>query len=174
MQKENSKTTEKTRRSSLSRLRERSVLIDTVIILFTVIAGYHAFIYYVDYRITEKLRDPLFIRELSSRVRPSLVFDESGRILSDSGAFQFIKEIRVDRMVGKTTGFSIEITPSSFLAVEPIIEPLDGRYYMQAQRAPGVTWLFQLGAIISIVSEESATGPKVQRFRLELIPPFGK
>jgi len=174
MQTDNSKTTNKKRRSWFSGLRERSVLIDAVAILFLVIGVYHGFNFYVDYRISEKLRDPLFIRELSSRVRPALVFDESGRILSDSGAFQFIKEIRVDRIVGKKTGFSIKITPASFLAVEPIIEPLDGRYYVHAQRGPGVTWLFQLDAIISIVTQESATGPRVQRFRLELITPFAK
>jgi hypothetical protein len=102
------------------------------------------------------------------KVRPSLVFDVKGSIIADMGAASYIKNISISE--GPKDSFIIVVSPVNFLAVEPVLEPLDGRYNIQGQRGKKFDWIFNLSGISAILREDSALPPREkQRFRLEII-----
>ena len=45
--------------------------------------------------IEDKINDPEFIGRVAQEVRPAIVFDHNGSVLSDSGGMRYIKEINV-------------------------------------------------------------------------------
>jgi hypothetical protein len=104
-------------------LKRVYVIIGAVVFLF---AAYHGFNAYLDSRIESRITDPAFMRELARNVRPSVLFDERGSILADLGAMRFIDSIEVSK--GTDEVWTITISLSEFLEVEPILEGVDSQF----------------------------------------------
>ncbi|MGD0815590.1 MAG: hypothetical protein ABSA83_18510 [Verrucomicrobiota bacterium] len=51
----------------------------------------------VDQAVTSKLSDDKVLRQIAAQIKPSLIFDGKESIVSDMGASQFVKDIRVTK-----------------------------------------------------------------------------
>lgn len=127
---------------------------------------YHGVNLYVDSRIQDKLSNPTFLRHLARSVRPSVVFDDRESIIADQGAMSYLTKIAVIR--SEKDSFTIKVTPSEYTGVEPILEPLDFAYAIDAERGPGYDWIFHLRDM-GILTHNTPKDKRPQRFRLELI-----
>ena len=142
--------------------------IGLVILISAFVAAIYGVISFVDWRIDKQINDADFLRKIARKVRPSLVFDEKGSIIADMGAVGLIKNILITE--GPKDSFTIVVSPVDFLAIEPVLEPLDGRYNIQGQRGKKFDWIFNLSRISTYFAEGSALPPRErQRFRLEII-----
>jgi hypothetical protein len=152
-------------------LKENLGVVGTFILslggLFGMVLGFNS---YLDNRIESRLTDPVFVKQLNSKLRPTVIFDEHGTILSDSGGMEHIREIRVVRSDKDKNDWIVTIRSIRHLAVEPVIEPLDDRYVVNAHRGQGFDWIFTLDAKVFMVAQSSATIDHPERFRLELVP----
>ena len=121
----------------------------------------------MDSRIAKKSEDPEFLRALSRRVRPSMIFDENGSVLADIGAMAHIADFEVVR--DGEDAFDITVHPTEHIALQPILESLDTRFVISARRGHKYDWVFRLDHIDTLLAESSAeqTGPL--RFRLEIV-----
>ena len=145
-----------------------ATVIVTVATLFGIILGFNS---YLDNRIENRLADPVFVKQLNSKLRPTVIFDERESIISDSGGMEHLKEkISVVQSEKDKNDFIVTIRPTKYLAVEPILEPLDSRFVVNAHRSQGFDWVFTLDAINSTVLQSSAIIDHPERFRLELVP----
>jgi hypothetical protein len=133
---------------------------------FIILGAYHGLTSYLDARIESRIEDADFLQKLARHVRPSLVFDDKGSIIADIGAAQYIEEMGVSK--GPRNTLEIVVSPREFLGIEPVLEPLDDRYAIRAERGTKYDWVFTLQGIDAIVAEGSGK-PTRQRFRLELI-----
>ncbi|MFT5699789.1 MAG: hypothetical protein ACI8ZB_002655 [Desulforhopalus sp.] len=160
-------------------------LVSAAILLF---GGYHGLNSYVDNKIQKRVDNPEYIQKLARSVRPSLLFDEGGSIVADMGAVSLVKKISVTKDYEE--GLEIVITPHGYLAVEPVLESLDGRYMIQVERGEMFVWKYHLHLYDNRISEvtmrsssmrsglpaptagaglRSGLQPGRQRFRLEII-----
>ena len=131
-----------------------------------VIGTIYAVDLYLNSKIETKISNPDFLKKLSRTMRPSLIFDEKESIQADMGAASFVEKISVSKV--KKDDFKIVISPREHLGVQPVLEALDGRYVIRAERGKKFDWVFHLSAIHAILAEDSAEVDK-QRFRLEII-----
>jgi len=139
----------------------------TSIVAFVV--AYYGVTSFVDSRIEKQINDADFLKKLARNARPSLVFDVKGSIIADMGAVSYITNISISE--SPNDSLTKVISPVDFLAVEPVLEPLDGRYNIQGQRGKKFDWVFNLSGISTRLREGSALPPprEKQRFRLEII-----
>ncbi len=133
---------------------------------FTIFAGFFGFEYWIDSRIEAKLNHPATIRKIASLVRPSITFDHHGSILTDSGAGQFIKNIKVT--MGKNEPKNILITPTKHLNTPPILEGINYNFHVTAKRIGKSDWLFELSSPNYVVFGGGEI-TKEWIFRLEII-----
>jgi len=119
---------------------------------------------YVENKIGRVIQDEKIIKKLQSYVRPSIIFDQHGTILSDQGAWQFIDDLKVS--IDKK-GFVNSITvalknPSS----TPILTSLDGtvQYSISKVRGKKLDVIFELE--MRSYSEPKATS---SLFSLEMV-----
>ena len=121
---------------------------------------------YIDSRIDSRVNNPDFLKRLARSVRPSLVFDEKGSIISDMGAVAFVSNISVTKEPKDT--LTIVVSPVEYFGVEPVLEALDDRYAISAKRGQNYDWIFHLSGIQTFLLESSAEVER-HRFRLEII-----
>ena len=152
----------------------KNTLIKTALACGTVIAvvgGLFAIDSYIDSKIEDKLENPAFINKVAQSMRPSVIFDLNGSILSDMGAMQYIEDIKVD--VKKPLRYDIIISPKKFLSVAPILECLDEQPKMIIKRGKKFDWIYELYEPMRITAEgpEPPKGAELMglRFRLEVI-----
>jgi hypothetical protein len=121
---------------------------------------------YMDSKIESKINNADFLKKLARNIRPSLVFDDKGSIISDMGAASLVSNISVSQ--GPKHSLKIIVSSAEFVGVEPVLEALDDRYMIRAERGQRFDWVFHLTGIRTLVMEDS---PKVERhrFRLEII-----
>jgi hypothetical protein len=145
-----------------------SIVLFLVTSIAAFVVAYYGVTSFVDSRIEKQINDADFLKKLARNVRPSLVIDVKGSIIADMEAASYINNISISE--GPKDSFIIVVSPVNFLAVEPILEPLDARYYIQGQRGKKFDWIFNLSAISVELREDSALPPREkQRFRLEII-----
>jgi hypothetical protein len=106
--------------------------IGLVTVFSVCVAAFYGVLTFVDGRIEKQINDADFLKKLARKVRPSLVFDERGSIIADMGAVPLIKNITVSK--GPEDSFTIVVSPIDFLAVEPVLEPLDDLYVVLSER----------------------------------------
>jgi hypothetical protein len=148
-------------------LKSVGAMIGIITVLIGSIVGFNS---YLDSRIEKRLTDPVFVKHLNSKLRPTVIFNEHGTILSDSGGMEHIREITVIRSEKDKNDFIVTIRPTRFLAVEPLMEPLDSQFVVTARQGQGFDWVFTLDAINTYALESSATLSHPERFRLEMVP----
>jgi hypothetical protein len=123
---------------------------------------------FVDWRIREVVTDQKYIQRVAAEVRPSVIFDNEGRIVADMGGLKYIETIEVLEKEMHYPGpvpTKILVRGKQFLAVPPILTSFSGVQVLpQVERGQKFDWIFNLspGAF--------AGGPNVEyRFRLEII-----
>jgi len=153
--------------------KQKSDIVAVLKIIFAIIASaaalfgfYHGLNLYIDARIQAKISNPAFLRELAMSVSPSVIFDEKETIVADSGAMAYLEKIAVSK--GEKGELQITIKPIKYIGIEPILEPLDSRYAIKAERGHGYDWIFQLNSM-NVVTWHSPKERRVERFRLEII-----
>jgi hypothetical protein len=145
-------------------LKSLYVITGAVVFLF---ATYHGFNAYLDSRIESRITDPAFMQELARNVRPSVVFDENGDVLADLGAMKLIDSIKVSRNTDEV--WTITISPSEFLGVEPVLEGVDSQFVIHAERGNKYDWVYQLYRVHPLLVSEIPPEQKILRFRLEIV-----
>lgn len=135
-------------------------------VLFALGSMLFTIVYSIDRRVESRINDPVFIQKLAANLRPSAIFDASDSILADMGAMQYIEQIDVEP--ADDGAFTIAVSPTDFLGVQPILESIDGNFVISAKRGPRFDWIFELRGVQAIVTEGSAI-PETYRFRIELI-----
>jgi len=118
----------------------------------------------IEKRIDEKLKNPETIREIASLVRPTITFNHQGTIITDSGAGQFIEDIKVT--MGKDEPKTILITPSKHLNTPPVLEGINYDFSVSVKRANKSDWLYELTSPNYLIMGKMTTE---YIFRLEII-----
>lgn len=77
----------------------------TIVGIVVAMYGFHT---YIDFRIESALQDEETLRSISSKVRPSCIFNEKGAILVDLGAMDHIDEIEL-KGIHRITSFPQKI-----------------------------------------------------------------
>lgn len=93
--------------------------------IFGFAASIYAFLKFIDSRIRKVIREPDFLKEVSSYLRPYAIFDEKERVLVDRGEMKFIEEIEVEMGENSELPKKIVIRPNQYLQTAPILTPLD-------------------------------------------------
>jgi len=148
--------------------------IATIITTVAAVIAIGGFLYTtIDKKIENKLNQPEFIRKVASEMRiPSLIFDESERIVYDMGACEFIN---IDKIkVKKNSNSDIEeiiISSKSFLKMAPILTSIDSEIYFDTpERVKPYDWKYKtLEGPAFIVAEGFQREKIIMRFRLEII-----
>lgn len=145
----------------------------TLVLTFLGLAG--AYFAAVEWRVRTITRDPEYLADIARRVRPSLVIDDEGRVLSDTGALSLLEkppEIVLPAKEDREGYTKIMITPKQYLKAEPIVEALDiGNSSVLVRRGKGISWEVRVGARYqSIVTSYEPKELSSPRYRIELVP----
>ena len=137
--------------------------VGTIVLLM---AAYHGFNTYIDYRIEKKISDLEFIEKISHTIRPSVVFDQKDSILADMGAMAYIDNIKV--VVKKEDPIRIVVSPNAFLGVPPLLESLDGEFGIIVNKGKKYDWVYELKSVDTLLLQSSGKITN-HRFRIEVI-----
>ncbi len=138
--------------------------------LTVLITGFYGVVGFIDSRIEQKIADDSYMKRLANQLIPSLIFDSTGAVLSDSGALALIEIPFIKKAGGEQDYYyEITITPKVFLSVAPILQPLGGPYVVTEERGEGLKWIYTLERKKYLEFEDSARSSKPERFRLEII-----
>ena len=144
------------------------------VVIITLIVGYIAIENQIEKRIGEKLKDPEVIKQIASLVRPSIIFDQKGTIVHDSGGAQFVKNIEVEMSVPKNEKrepepIKISIFPTKHIKEPLILECLNRDMDFMCERVNTLDWECEIGSPNNLVMGLSKFHGE-WKFRLEVIP----
>lgn len=135
----------------------------------------------LDWRIRSVVEAPAYRASVARMVRPAMVFDSEGRVLSDSGVRRLLEcgpEIEFSDSFEDDFLAKIRIRPKGFLAVEPILEALDSGFVaITPTRIVDTGYEFKILSRTRLLeldgeTEETRIADEMpMRFRLELVPP---
>jgi hypothetical protein len=160
--------------------------VELVVLIAAVIGLIYGAGHYIDSRVQALIQNETFIRGLAQRVRPSLIFDEHGSIVADTGASELLESITVTNdptlktvvniaQVGEDVGRAspaqipnrIVITPKRHMAIAPLLEPLyPVQGSLDARRGVGHQWIYEIHEALLYYQMKDA--PLI-RFRLEVL-----
>ncbi len=107
------------------------------------------------------------VKLVREQLRPAVIFDKNGNIISNLGAMTYISKISVVK--GKNNAISkIIVSCSELLQKAPMLEALDGGYYVASERGKNNDWIFKFVSIEYYVAPEPPKSPR-DRFRLEIL-----
>jgi hypothetical protein len=120
---------------------------------------------YLESKIASKLKDPKFLAEIYSIIRPSAIFDSNESILIDMGAMNYIDSIHVMNYNKLDSDpMKIIVVPRKYLAHAPILSSIDTRIFdISAKRGKRFNWEY------SLVHLAGGTD-SLAKFRIEVIP----
>jgi hypothetical protein len=135
----------------------------------------YAGIHWAEIRINEaverKLSDPIILRKIAAESRPMLVFKANESIISDEGASQFVKEIKVTHVttaLGTNMPTHVHIELTKFFSQAPLLTLISPAFcVITAEHGKGLSWEFSLE--IGGLSASEDIGNQML-FRLELLP----
>ena len=137
-----------------------------IIGIFVVIGGIVGFDQYVDYKVMTGIKRPEVLDKLRQQVRPMVIFDDNGSILSDMGARQYVEdEIKIKKTRDKKFIKELRITLKNPLSI-PILTCLDNSvdYLVNPKRGKKLEIIYEL-----IVNSYSEPRSKVSLFNIEII-----
>ena len=125
-------------------------------------------------RIVDKLKSPEIIQQIASLVRPSVIFDQKGTIVHDSGGAQFIKEIKVEMTTPENPKSTPEpnkifLFPTKHLKEPLILECLNRDMDFMCKRINTIDWECEVDSPDRLLLEHSKFHGE-WKFRLEVIP----
>jgi hypothetical protein len=121
---------------------------------------------YIDKAVEKKLADPVLLRKIAAESRPAVIFDDKESVIADLGAGQFIKDQKIQFKKDKN-GWPQQITIdfTRHLANAPIISGMTDSIAVNAKRAKGFSWEFEINYIIFTGEEKTERS----LYRLELV-----
>jgi hypothetical protein len=145
--------------------------------IIVILGGAFGVVEFIDWRIEQAVNDEQFIRKVASNVRPYVIFGVDESILVDGGAMQYLEQICVETK-GETwenakpeeknvCELKIIVTPKSYLAHAPLIEPLSGLrdiIIYDGERSTGYQWTYEV-----LIRPPYGGDIKTQKFRLEVL-----
>lgn len=139
-------------------------LLELVVTLLALFSSIYAFMKFIDFRVERRLKDESFLRKLASFLRPTAIFDQSGAILVDQGAMDFLQEISVDLTSGSPLPTAITLYPKKYLAHPPLITTLENEFLTAIpSRGPKFQFNYKLHY------DDWAGGIEKRRFRVEIL-----
>jgi hypothetical protein len=143
----------------------------TVIILATGLVAIYGFSSFIDSRIEKAVTSSEFMNKVAKRVRPSVIFDDKGTIYYDSGAMQFLEDLKVNFKPTATNqigDFIIEVIPKEHLAYPPLLEAVtDNDIFYESKRGEKHKWLIE-GSVTSYRTNDKGEKHEL-RLRLEIL-----
>jgi len=142
-----------------------------VTILAAVFTMFTYFTNSIEAKIEGKLKDPVFLRQIVSRIRlPFIIFDENESILVDTGAMKYIDAIEVIRDKDNDIR-DIKISPKTFMALTPIIESLNSEIeFLNPERGKKFDLIYKAVWPSILISKDFPEGKKTAlSFKLEII-----
>ena len=140
----------------------------TAFIIGTVIAV----MAWMDFDIGRKLSDPQILRKIAAESRPSLIFDAKESIVSDMGAAQYVKDIRItdrakfEEVFAPNLPKRIHIEFARPMQSPPVVTALYEMVDFKAERGRLSSWDFTA----SWKGTPQNTNAEALLFRLEIIP----
>jgi len=142
-------------------------------IFAAVVVSVYGVISFIDYRVDARLTDPATLIEISSRVRPSCVFDNKGSVLYDSGAMTTIEAIELKYPPKSPDEWypllptTIVVRPNRLLQEAPLLRPVDSyTATIESARGPRFEWIYTL----TFIAGPRGKGEESCRFLLEILP----
>jgi len=130
-----------------------------------VVSSIYGFSVYVRTQVRNILEDDKFIKEIATRVRPSVIFDEKGSILANQGAMQYLDSIKVTVETHRDRAnmpVRIVVSPKQLLSYPPIIESLNfNSFVISEKRGEQYNWIYTM--------QQLNFGETEYRFRLEIV-----
>ena len=139
-------------------------------VLITVIAiltGMNQFVSWIDIRIDNRIREPKYMTELSSLVRPSIIVHQDGH-WEDMGGDDFIEDIKIEFQIPIT----IKVIPKRPLKRAPILTSLDEEFAISVKPGDKYSWVYTLKSlhgIANIMGVKTRKPNPNKRFRIEII-----
>jgi len=138
-------------------------------VLVALAASYFALL---DWKVGRMIKDPAFMNEIAQRVRPALVFNAEGSVISDSGALQFLEGTPKVELAKRDESLRVAKSPSipRLRSRSPILESLDiSNVSVTAKRGPGLTWkITVIARYEALATEAKPESEAPARFRVEL------
>lgn len=137
-----------------------------VIGIIVVIVGLIALDQYIDYKVKNGIERPEVLDKLRQKVRPMVIFDDNGSILSDMGARQYVEdEIKIIKTNDEKFLKEIRITLKNPLSI-PILTCLDNSvdYLVNPKRGKKLEIIYELS-----VNSYSEPRSKISLFNIEII-----
>jgi len=121
----------------------------------------------IELRVDQKINNPKFLLELSTKVRPALIFDANETIHADMGAGTLIKSIKVTKPNPKEDRYIVTVTPFKHLSYPPLIESVtDIRFMVESERGKGNEFIYDLKQI------RCNNCDATPRFKLEILKTY--
>jgi hypothetical protein len=124
--------------------------------------------------VSEALKDPSILSSVAALVKPDLVFDENGAVLSDRGAWAAIKENGItitkganDKAVTKGLPVTIRIAFTKHLPTAPLLTPIGPDViFVTSTGGKDCEWVYTLRYSMRSDPDDVAV---VRTYRLELL-----
>ena len=126
---------------------------------------------YIENRIQEALSKDEIIEKMSLLVKPDMIFDEKGSIVTDRGASAFIQDRGIyftfeDDTFGPIPS-EIRISFSKHLKVAPLLTPLNpDNTFVWPQRGDSHDWIYKLTYSATSQSKDKEF---IRRYRFEIL-----
>jgi len=140
---------------------------NTLKFLLTIFSGIATFIFiyiafdtFVIDRIDQRIKDPAYIRELSTSLRPFLIFDKNGIVTYDHGATKYVNDIKVK--IGKHKTYNIQVVKeitikcNKYLNTAPLLDYIDvDQYTYDVKRIKQYSWKYEFKPMLAILAESN-------------------
>lgn len=126
---------------------------------------------YIEDRIQEALSKEEIIGKISLLVKPDMIFDEKGSILTDRGASAFIQDrginFTMEDDMSESIPSEIRISFSKHLKVAPLLTPLHpDTTIIRMERGKSHDWIYKLSYAATVSHDEDKEFRR--RYRLEI------
>ena len=143
-------------------------LAGALVTVITLFGGIYGFQFVVEKMVDNRLQDPAVLQELANQIRPALIFDQTGKTVSNLGAFGFIRRLEVSREEG-TQRFVVLISFNEYFAAPPNLECMDSICTIEVEREGlGSDWRFEV-EVVQLLAITETSLPEPSRFRLEIV-----
>ena len=106
-----------------------------------------------------------FLQKVATRVRPSIIFDSNGTILSDVGGMELVEKFEVINEKSSLIPQKVILTPKKLLSYMPVLTSLgEVQVNIFSKRGKGLSIEYEFGG-----TSISESGHDVSRYRLDFI-----
>ena len=138
-------------------------------LLFGIITTYFIVTTNLDKTITNKIKDPEFVKTIIEEVRiPFLIFDENNNYVVDGGAAKLIKEIVISKDGRDIT--NISLTMKNKMNIAPILTSLSGSdQFFPATPKEESGWEYRALKYTMVWADTTAEAPPAKLFKLDIL-----